>query len=51
MYEYFEAKIAKEKTAAEEKVTYLKQLSVQKELLKKSKIEKQTEQMNSCKCC
>ena len=51
MYEYFEAKIAKEKTAAEEKVTYLKQLSVQKELLKKSKIEKQTEQKNSCKCC
>ena len=51
LYEYFEAKIAKEKTVAEEKLTYLKQLSVQKELLKKSKIEKKTEQKNSCKCC
>ena len=51
LYEYFEDKIAKEKTAAEEKVTYLKQLSVQKELLKKTKIGKKTEQKNSCKCC
>tara|TARA_R110000824_G_scaffold369300_1_gene558753 strand:- start:195 stop:443 length:249 start_codon:yes stop_codon:yes gene_type:complete len=51
LYEYFEDKIAKEKTAAEEKVNYLKQLSVQKELLIKSKIEKKTEEKNSCKCC
>tara|TARA_B100000676_G_scaffold299676_1_gene344348 strand:- start:52 stop:300 length:249 start_codon:yes stop_codon:yes gene_type:complete len=51
LYEYFEDKIAKEKTAAEEKVAYLKQLSVQKKLLKKSKIERKAEQKNSCKCC
>tara|TARA_B110000014_G_C19639650_1_gene337198 strand:- start:231 stop:479 length:249 start_codon:yes stop_codon:yes gene_type:complete len=51
LYEYFEAKIAKEKTTAEEKATYLKQLSVQKELLKKSKIENKTEQKSTCKCC
>ena len=51
LYEYFEDKIAKEKTASEEKVNYLKQLSVQKELLIKSKIEKKTEEKNSCKCC
>ena len=51
LYEYFEDKIAKEKSAAEEKATYLEQLSVQKELLKKSKIENKTEQKNTCKCC
>ena len=51
LYDYFEDKIAKEKTATEVKVTYLKQLSVQKELLKKSKIEKKMEQKSSCKCC